>query len=181
MADIGASLMTSFDYVWGRFTDRTSGLTDEEYFWEPVEGCWNLRLGDDGRWHLDGDGGGGPAPEPVPITTIAWRIGHVAGMAVGGFADRLFGDGTMTPSTIDYPPSAEDVPRFLAQHYQTWRAGLAGIDQHAYLHPVGPAWGRYAESSTLDVTLHVFDEVVHHAAEVALLRDLYLHRGHFIR
>jgi hypothetical protein len=30
--------------------------------------------------------------------------------------------------------------------------------------------------ATTGLVLHVFDEVVHHAAEVALLRDLYLHR-----
>lgn len=47
-----------------------------------------------GRWRLDGGGGGGPAPDPVPVTTIAWRLGHAGGMAVGGFADRRFGDGT---------------------------------------------------------------------------------------
>ncbi len=62
MADTTASLITAFDHVWQRFTDRTSGLSDEEYFWEPVVGCWTLRPGDDGRWQLDGGGGGGPAP-----------------------------------------------------------------------------------------------------------------------
>ena len=41
---------------------------------------------DDGRWRLDGGGGGGPAPDPVPVTTIAWRLGHLGGMALGGFA-----------------------------------------------------------------------------------------------
>ena len=37
--------------------------------------------------------------------------------------------------------------------------------------------GPYAESSTVDLALHVLDEVVHHGAEVGLLRDLYAHRG----
>jgi hypothetical protein len=32
----GASLITAFDYVWARPTERLSGLTDQEYFWEPV-------------------------------------------------------------------------------------------------------------------------------------------------
>ena len=29
---------------------------------------------------------------------------------------------------------------------------------------------------TLDLALHVLDEVIHHGAEIGLLRDLYLHR-----
>jgi hypothetical protein len=36
--------------------------------------------------------------------------------------------------------------------------------------------GPYAESNTLDLALHVLDEVDHHGAEVGLLRDLYLRR-----
>jgi len=105
----GASLITPFDYVWQRYTDRLSGLSDEEYLWEPVRGCWSLRRADNGRWQLDGGGGGGPAPEPVPVTTIARRIGHLAGMAVGGFADRLLADGTLTPDDPDYPPAVDEL------------------------------------------------------------------------
>ena len=170
------SLITAFDYVWDRLTKRLSGLTDEEYLWEPVAGCWSLRQGGDGRWHLDGGGGGGPAPDPAPVTTIAWRLGHLGGMAVGGFADQLFGDGTLTIERIDFPPSAAAVPAFLDQHYRAWRAGLTGLQPGDWTAPVGQAWGPYSESSTLDLALHVLDEVIHHGAEIGLLRDLYLHR-----
>ncbi len=37
--------------------------------------------------------------------------------------------------------------------------------------------GPYAESGTVDLALHVLDEVIHHGAEVGLLRDLYSHRS----
>ena len=84
MADPGASLITAFDYVCRRFTDWLGGLSDEEYFWESVWGCWSLGRGDNGRWQVDGGGGGGPAPEPVPVTTIAWRIGHRPELATTG-------------------------------------------------------------------------------------------------
>ncbi len=177
MADPGVSLIIAFDYVWQRFTDRLGGLDDEEYFWEPVEGCWSLRQESDGRWRLDGGGGGGPAPEPVPVTTIAWRIGHLAGMGVGGFANRLFGDGTLTPTTVEYPATVSNLPAFLAEHYQAWRAGLAGLDEAGWQGPLGSSWGPYAQASTMDLVLHLFDEVVHHGAEVGLLRDLYQHHS----
>jgi hypothetical protein len=74
------SLITTFDYVWDRLISRLNGLTDEEYFWEPVAGCWSVR-----------------------------------------------------------------------QNNQ----------------------GGYAESNTVDLALHVLDEVIHQGAEVGLLRDLY--------
>jgi DinB superfamily len=58
MNETGGALITVFDYVWARLADRLSGLTDEEYFWEPVPGCWSLRQDEHGRWRLDGGGGG---------------------------------------------------------------------------------------------------------------------------
>jgi hypothetical protein len=29
------------------------GLTDDEFFWEAVPGCWTVRRRDDGRWTVD--------------------------------------------------------------------------------------------------------------------------------
>ena len=49
---------------------RLDGLTDDEYFWEPVPDCWTL--------HRDGTiDFAHPAPAPAPFTTIAWRLAHV--------------------------------------------------------------------------------------------------------
>jgi hypothetical protein len=169
-------LITTFDYVWARLTSRLTGLTDEEYFWEPVPGCWSLRLGDDGWWRLDGGGGGGPAPDPVPVTTIAWRLGHLGGTAVGSLANRRFGDGTLTTEQIAFPRHAGEVTGFLDEQYRPWRAGLAGLSPGQWTEPLGPSWGPFAEANTVDLVLHVLDEVIHHGAEVGLLRDLYSHR-----
>ena len=36
------------DYAWQRLLDRFEGLTDEEYLWEPVPGCWTVRPGPEG-------------------------------------------------------------------------------------------------------------------------------------
>lgn len=177
MDGTGNSLITAFDYVWSRLTGRLGGLTDEEYFWEPVPGCWSLRQDGQGRWRLDGGGGGGPAPDPVPVTTIAWRLGHLGGMAVGGFASRRFGDGSLTTARIRFPARAGEVRGFLDGHYRNWRAGMAGLSPDEWAAPLGPSWGPYAESNTVDLALHVLDEVVHHGAEVGLLRDLYSHRA----
>jgi hypothetical protein len=177
MSTIGPSMISAFDHVYGRLVDRLAGRSDEEYLWEPVPGCWSLRPGEDGRWHLDGGGGGGPPPEPVPFTTIAWRLGHAGGLGLGGFANWLFGDRALLPEAIVYPGRAAEVRGFLDDYYDEWRSGLAGLSDDAWEQPLGASWGAYAESTTLDLALHVLDELVHHGAEIALLRDLYAVRG----
>lgn len=176
MADIGVSLVTAFDFVWERCTGRLAGLDDDEYFWEPVADCWNLRADEAGRWVLDGGGGGGPAPDPAPITTIAWRIGHVVGVALGGFTDRLFAEGTRSRDDIVFAGTAAAVPEFLDHHYQPWRDGMLTMTDDGWWAALGPTWGPFAEANATDVALHVFDELAHHTAEIALLRDLYAQR-----
>ncbi len=39
-----AELVDQLTWHWdNQLRPRLSGLTDEEYLWEPVAGCWNLR------------------------------------------------------------------------------------------------------------------------------------------
>jgi hypothetical protein len=176
MSEIGASLCTAFDGAWAHFTGRLEGLDDAEYLWEPVQGCWSIRENEDGRWRIDGAGGHAPTPDPPPVTTIAWRVGHIAGMALGGFASQLFGDGSLTVERILFPGRAAEVSRFCDRSYRQWRDGIAAVDEERWWQPLGPRWHPYEESNTVDLALHVLDEVVHHGAEVGLLRDLYVRR-----
>jgi hypothetical protein len=171
MASTGSSLIEAFDFVWSRITGRLDGLTDDEYFWAPVGGSWTIRPDATGRWVMDG-AELGPYPDlhPSPVTTIAWRVCHVGESTLGGFAARRF-DADVSG---ELPRHASEVPDFLAQNYGAWRGGMVGLTAEGWDAPLGPAWGPYASSSTVDLALHVFDEVVHHGAEVGLLRDLYV-------
>ena len=173
MAGVGESLCTTFDYVWDRFTSRLQGLDDDEYLWQPVDGCWSIHRDADGIWRLDGVG---EDADPAPITTIAWRVGHVAATALGGFANWMFGDGALTAADLSVPGEASEVPGFCAENYTVWRDGIGAIGEDRWWEPLGPKWGPYADSNSVDLVLHVLDEVVHHGAEVGLLRDLYLRR-----
>jgi len=173
MAGVGESLCTTFDYVWDRFTARLVGLDDAEYLWQPVDGCWSIHRDMDGLWRLDGVG---EDADPAPITTIAWRVGHLAGTALGGFANWMFGDGSLTVAELSCPGEANEVPGFCAENYRVWRDGIGAIGEDRWWEPLGPKWGPYADSSSVDLVLHVLDEVIHHGAEVGLLRDLYLRR-----
>ncbi len=41
--------------------------------------------------------------------------------------------------------------------------------------PIGPAEGPWADKPMVDLVLHINREVIHHGAEICLLRDLYIH------
>src|ERR1700728_2868240 len=62
---------------------RLDGLTDSEYFWQPVPGSWTVsRRGESAAPMSVGAGGftldyAMPAPDPAPVTTIAWRLAHI--------------------------------------------------------------------------------------------------------
>jgi DinB superfamily len=71
-------LRKSFDNVRWLLED----VDEEDCFWEPVEPCWSVR-----RCEQAGKGWGRgdwvcedtwPPPNPLPVTTIAWRIAHIA-------------------------------------------------------------------------------------------------------
>lgn len=41
---IKQDLLDAADFAFRRLRDRLDGLTDQEYFWEPADGCWSVRL-----------------------------------------------------------------------------------------------------------------------------------------
>src|SRR5688500_5415331 len=79
MAERGRShalLSTQLAEAFERLRSTVDTLTDEEFLWEPVPGCWTVRRGVDGRWSADYPDF--PHPDPAPFTTIGWRLVHVA-------------------------------------------------------------------------------------------------------
>lgn len=172
-ADLSASLVDSFDYVVERLRTCLGGLTQDEYLWEPVLGCRSLHRGEDGRWVLDDASPSDPVG--TRVATIAWHIGQLAEVTLLGFTARLFGDNTFVADTMDLPHRAEQVDQYVRDAHEGWRNGLLTLRDEDLGQPLGPAWGPYAEQTTLDLVLHVFDDVVHHEGHVAALRDLYPH------
>ena len=57
-------------------------MDDEDCFWEPATPCWSVRpRADAGQGWGTGDWvceDAWPPPDPLPITTIAWRLAHLA-------------------------------------------------------------------------------------------------------
>ena len=64
-----------------------------------------------------------PVPEPTPVTTIAWRIGHVA----VGWAHRAalhFGGPPVDYDTVDWPLDATGALRLLDESHARWAEGV---------------------------------------------------------
>jgi hypothetical protein len=160
---------------------RLNGLTDDEYFWEPVPGTWSIRPRSEARTALAAGGGDlvidfeHPEPVPAPLTTIAWRLGHVAVGVFGARNAAHFGGPPMDYLTAEWPPTADAGLALLDDVYEGWVAGVSKLDDEALARPVGEAEGPYADAPYSTLLLHIHREAVHHLAEVALLRDLYAH------
>ena len=166
-----AELAAQLDFYWEHsLHPRLAGLTDDEYFWEPVPGCWSIRQIGDGSYAGDW---AWPPPEPPPFTTIAWRLAHIAGPVLGFRASSHFGDGSLRLETMRWPGSAAEALALLESSYAAWKSGVDALDEDALARPVGPAEGPFAEYPMASLILHINREVIHHGAEVALLRDLY--------
>jgi hypothetical protein len=164
-------LVEQLDWYWRMsFRPRLEGLTDDEYFWEPTPDCWTVRSVGHGRYFPDWQW---PPPSPPPITTIAWRICHIGGPVLGLRANSHFGDGSLTVETVDWPGTAAAGLAFVEREYAAWKAGVVALGEAGLGEKVGPAEGPYSESPFAELILHINREVIHHGAEVALLRDLY--------
>ena len=164
-------LLDQLDFYWEHsLLPRLEGLTDDEYLWEPVPGCWTIRTTPDGPAMIDWQW---PVPEPPPVTTIAWRLAHIAVQVFGIRASAHFGDGSLTVATASWPATAHQGLAVLREHHHAWREGVRTLDDTALQRPVGAAEGIWAAHPMATLILHLNREVIHHGAEIGLLRDLY--------
>lgn len=175
--DWGPLLADQVGWLWtAQIRPRLAGLSDAEYLWEPVPGCWNLRPRSQGA--ARGIGGREmvidfalPEPDPPPVTTIAWRVGH---LLVGIFGDRNarhFGGPPVDYESYDYPGTAAEALRRLDDGAGRWLEGVRGLDEHALRRPCREPGFETEPMAAL--VLHLNREILHHGAELALLRDLY--------
>jgi DinB superfamily len=176
-------LAEQLDWHWrSHLRPRLDGLTDEEYLWEPVPGMWSIRPRGTSAAPMAAGGGDftadfafpEPSPVPVPVTTIAWRIMHLVIGCFGMRAASHFGGPAVSYETYDYSGDAASALARLDASYALWIDGVRGLGPEDLRHPVGPAEGPWAESTMAELVLHINREALHHGAEIALLRDLYL-------
>jgi hypothetical protein len=106
---------------------------------------------------------------PAPITTIAWRLTHIIDLLREHRCHRV----------LDVPPNADvdeiwitmsaaEAISLLERAFAIWRGYLAATDPERLL-DASEGW-----ADRFTFALHIIDELIHHAAEIGLLRDLYL-------
>jgi len=164
------SLDVTFELCWQRLSSRLDGMGDREFLWEPVPHSWSVRPDESGQWVMDGSR---EQVDPEPVTTIAWRTAHLGGLVFAGFAHWVRDGGSPYGVSFDAPSTAEGARSFLATNYAWWREGMTVFPASRLYDPLGEVFGPFSESNAIDLFLHVLDEFIHHAAEIALLRDLY--------
>jgi hypothetical protein len=107
---------------------------------------------------------------PPPVTTIAWRLVHLAN---GNWIrwEHADGPGVRMFPDLPVPGSAADATRYWAGSrapIESWLAGAADAD----LDEVRPA--PVGDPLPLGRTVAILlEEQLHHGAEIALLRDLH--------
>jgi hypothetical protein len=171
------------DWHWRtQFRPRLDGLTDEEYFWEPVPGCWSVRKrGESQAPKALGAGDylidiSGYDLDPPPVTTIAWRLAHIL---VGCFVMRLDNEYFGGPQTykgsyaagygsFTYAATAQEALDQLDALYARWSGAVRATGEEGLGQPC-----EFDDEPLSTLILHINREVIHHGAEIALLRDLY--------
>lgn len=176
-------LRSQLEWHWEhQFRPRLAGLTDAEYFWEPVAGCWSIRRRGESTAPISVGGGAFtmdyamPPQDEEPVTTIAWRLAHLIVGVFGARNASHFGAPSVDFGTFEYAGSAAAALDQLDAGYTAWIKGVQSLGADDLARPCGPAEGPYAEYSMAGLVLHIHREVIHHGAEVALLRDLYYWR-----
>ena len=188
------------------------GLTDEEFFWEPVPGCWSVRRNEgtnppelpglagvpDGAakpntrdWYCEhGWAWTGPASAGwteyagrPPVTTIAWLMTHTASCQIGYHQD-VFDSGNKRVDDL-VPTTASEAVALFDEGAGMLLDSLGTLSDAELLAPpanpkrfedrqgwVGlrgePVWRMYTDLAIA--------HLIHHAAEVGRMRDLYANR-----
>lgn len=163
-------LLAQLDRAWDLLRSRLDGLTDAEYLWEPVAGCWSVHRQADGTFMPDW---AAPEPEPPPFTNIAWRLAHV-GFWLNLRANHRFGDRTLTPFNAPWPGTAGSAVAWADAGFRDLRAGVGDLtDDDLDRKPETPG---DSMATSFPTAMNIQDstfELIHHGAEIALLRDLY--------
>lgn len=167
--DVATVVLDSLDSMAGQLLARVDGLTNDEYLWEPVPAMWSVRGRGDGSVTVDRVADRGL--DPAPVTTIAWRLWHLSYDCFADYTRRLQGEGDDVGPDTNWFLDADEAIASLEASWIGYRTTISSREN--WWGELGPAWGPWAQHSIVDMALHAGNELVHHGAEIALLRDLY--------
>lgn len=182
--DWNHELLDQLDWHWANIArPRLDSLTQDEYLWEPVPDCWSIRASDadasaplwgTGPYRMEQAEGN---PTPAPVTTIAWRLGHMIVEVLGERVYSHFDGPEITVETFPFAGTADEALTQLDVVYRHWIDGVKALGGDGLTQACGPSEGPFAEAPLAALVLHINREMLHHNAEVMLLRDLYRARS----
>ena len=164
-------------YAWMNARWVLEGLDEDEYFWEPARVCWSVRrrapevLGWGKGEFVCEDAW--PPPEPLPVTTIAWRVVHLAAWT-DIYRQWTFSDERPTLLDADVPGTASGGVAWLYDAQDRFMSAIDALDDVSIFELRPAHWGE--SLPVVQLVMSMLTEHVHHLAEVGVLRDL--HRGH---
>lgn len=136
-------------YAYGRLRSRLEGLSDAELAWRPAPG----------------------------VTGLAWRLQHIAALLTDDRNARWLGVASVPAgSEVAEPRTVTEALAALDAAFRCWQEVLDAVPEGSLEVMVGPVGGPYANSTRRAFVLHVLDELIHHGAEVGLVRDLWAAR-----
>lgn len=159
-------LIALSEKAYTRLRARLEGLTDDEYRWEPAPVAWNVHGGPNGETLWDF---GLMPSDPMPVPTIAWRLVHITDLLIEERCAVVLGV-EYEPVELRISTTADAAIAELDAAFASWRHTLERADSSRLTEPVE----RWTDRGTF--ALHTIDELIHHAAEVGVLRDLYQSR-----
>ena len=165
-------LLVQMDEAYARLEERLQGLTDDEFFWQPVPDCWTVYLDQtSGRWtyhYAIRD------PKPAPITTIAWQLVHVALCKVM-YHEWAFGAARLRFPDLDVPHSAERAMTVLEAGQRQLRGHLVRLSDDELEQQVLTNWGERWPAWRIFWTMANHDAL--HTGAIGQLRDDYQWRN----
>jgi uncharacterized damage-inducible protein DinB len=162
-----------------RLANRLKGLSDEEFFWEPVPGGWTVRRREtatsrlangSGEWVIDYDD---PEPKPPPFTTIAWRLVHIWHVNEM-YYEHLFGAAKRGFDDWEIPHTAADAVQSWQASSERYGAIFSDLTDQRLIETRHLFWWR--PTPLWRIILEVLMDNAHHGAEISCLRDLYRER-----
>ena len=132
--------------MYGRLAGRLEGMGEKDWAWCPM---------------------------PDDRVGLRWRLRHITEMLAEDRNWHWLHAPMAPPPAAAHAESAAAAVAGLGEAFAAWRALLEALSDADLAEPIGAPAGRYGDASRRSFILHIADELIHHSAEAALLRDLY--------
>jgi hypothetical protein len=179
-----AMLRGQLDYSWWDLDRHLDGVDDAELTWEPVPGACSVRPRGQGvspapigQGAVQLDYGFDSVDVEPPPRTIAWLVGHLT----EAFFERYeftFGGHELRHDSLTFSARAEPAIAGLRNEIERWKARIDTLTEaEALTVGLSQATELDARAPFAHLVLHMNRELIHHGAEIMVLRDLYRTRA----